>query len=182
MNSTEIIEVIAELKVGNFEIMSLVLPTVIGIATIFITFLFFKAVSKQVKQGKEILEYHDKEYIRNGKRITLEIADEFLKDHNETAITLIKNIEKDKILMSDHNNITKLLGMIEMLAIKYFSLGLDLDVLDECVGNVIAPVLDNATVQKIKKDYKTQSKIDDLYSQLDKFYPLLKEIRKKKNQ
>ena len=182
MNSTEIIEVIAELKVGNFEIMSLVLPAVIGIATIFITFLFFKAVSKQVKQGKEILEYHDKEYIRNGKRITLEIADEFLKAHNEAAITLIENIEKDKILMSDHNNITKLLDMIEMLAIKYFSLDLDLDVLDECVGNVIAPVLDNATVQKIKKDYKTQLKIDGVYSQLDKFYPLLKEIRKKKYQ
>ena len=182
MNSTEIIEVIAEVKVGNFEITSLVLATAIGVVTIIITYFFFSAVNEQVKQGKKILEYHDKEYIRNGKRITLEIADEFLKAHNEAAITLIENIEKDKILMSDHNNITKLLDMIEMLAIKYFSLDLDLDVLDECVGNVIAPVLDNATVQKIKKDYKTQSKIDDLYSQLDKFYPLLKEIRKKKNQ
>ena len=88
MNSTEIIEVIAELKVGNFEIMSLVLPTVIGIATIFITFLFFKAVSKQVKQGKEILEYHDKEYIRNGKRITFEIADEFLKEYKKIIVSL----------------------------------------------------------------------------------------------
>ena len=137
MNSTEIIEVIAEAKVGNFEIMSLVLATAIGVITIIITYFFFSAVNEQVKQGKKILEYHDKEYIRNGKRITFEIADEFLKDHNEIAITLIKNIEKDKILMSDHHNITKLLGMIEMLAIKYFSLGLDLDVLDECVGNVL---------------------------------------------
>ena len=153
MNSTEIIEVIAELKVGNFEIMSLVLATVIGNSYNYYNLsFFFKAVNEQVKQGKEILEYHDKEYIRNGKRITLEIADEFLKAHNEAAITLIENIEKDKILMSDHNNITKLLDMIEMLAIKYFSLDLDLDVLDECVGNVIAPVLDNATVQKIKKE------------------------------
>ena len=46
----------------------------------------------------------------------------------------------------------------------------------------IVPILDNAKVQKIKNDYKTQLKIDDLYSQLDKFYPLLKEIRKKKSQ
>ena len=181
MNSTEIIEVIAELKVGNFEIMSLVLPAVIGIATIFITFLFFKAVSKQVKQGKEILEYHDKEYIRNGKRITLEIADEFLKDHTEITFGLVENIKKNKISKSDHCNILLLLDGIEQLAIKYYNLDLDLDVLDECVGNYIVPVLNNVEIQKIKKDCKTQLKIDDLYSQLDKFYPLLKEIRKKKS-
>ena len=69
-----------------------------------------------------------------------------------------------------------------MLAIKYNSLSLDLDVLDECLGLTIMPILDNTTVQKIKNDYKTQLKIDDAYSQLDKFYPLLKEIRKKKSQ
>ena len=50
------------------------------------------------------------------------------------------------------------------------------------IGNIIVPMLDSAEVQKIKKDDKTQSKIDDVYSQLDKFYPLLKEIREKKNQ
>ena len=71
---------------------------------------------------------------------------------------------------------------LEILAIKYYNLGLDLDVLDECIGLTIVPILDNAKVQKIKNDYKTQLKIDDLYSQLDKFYPLLKEIRKKKSQ
>ena len=68
------------------------------------------------------------------------------------------------------------------MAIKYYNLGLDLDVLDECIGNVIVSVLDNTKVQTIKDDNKRRSKIDDLYSQLDKFYPLLKELRKKKSQ
>ena len=181
MNSTEIIEVIAELKVGNFEIMSLVLPTIIGIATIFITFLFFKAVSKQVKQGKEILEYHDKEYIRNGKRITLEIADEFLKEYGEIIVSLRTIIEEDKIPVPVHYNVKLLLWGIETLAIKYYNLGLDLDVLDEYIGNAILPILDDAKIQTIKKDYETQSKIDDLHSQSDKFYPLLKKIRKTKS-
>ena len=67
-----------------------------------------------------------------------------------------------------------------MLAIKYNSLSLDLDVLDECLGLTIMPILDNTTVQKIKNDDKAQSKTDGLYTQLEKFYPLLKEIRKKK--
>ena len=179
MNSTEIIEVIAEVKVGNFEITSLVLATAIGVVTIIITYFFFSAVNEQVKQGKKILEYHDKEYIRNGKRITLEIADEFIKEHDKVATDLVANIRKDKISISDHYNIIVLLGKIERLAIKYYSLGLDLDVLDECIGNIIVPVLDNTKVQTIKDDNKTRSKIDDLYSQLDKFYPLLKELRKK---
>ena len=180
MNSTEIIEVIAEVKVGNFEITSLVLATAIGVVTIIITYFFFSAVNEQVKQGKKILEYHDKEYIRNGKRITFEIADEFIKEHDEASIALVANIEKDKISMADRHNITILLERIEMLAIKYNSLSLDLDVLDECLGLTIMPILDNTTVQKIKNDEKAQSKTDGLYTQLEKFYPLLKEIRKKK--
>ena len=182
MNSTEIIEVIAEVKVGNFEITSLVLATAIGIITIIITYFFFSAVNEQVKQGKKILEYHDKEYIRNGKRITFEIADEFIEKYNKIAVNLLNNIKKDKISESDHYNVKLLLWGIEILAIKYYNLGLDLDVLDECIGNTIVPILDNTEVQEIKKDDKTQSKIDDVYSQLDKFYPLLKEIREKKNQ
>ena len=56
-----------------------------------------------------------------------------------------------------------------MLAIKYNSLSLDLDVLDECLGLTIMPILDNTTVQKIKNDEKAQSKTDGLYTQLDKF-------------
>ena len=95
-------------------------------------------------------------------------------------LNLVANIEKDKISMADRHNITILLERIEMLAIKYYSLGLDLDVLDECIGNIIVPILDNTTVQKIKNDEKAQSKTDGLYTQLEKFYPLLKEIRKKK--
>ena len=110
MNSTEIIEVIAEVKVGNFEITSLVLATAIGVVTIIITYFFFSAVNEQVKQGKKILEYHDKEYIRNGKRITLEIADEFIKEHDKVATDLVANIRKDKISISDHYNIIVLLG------------------------------------------------------------------------
>ena len=180
MNSTEIIEVIAEVKVGNFEITSLVLATAIGVVTIIITYFFFSAVNEQVKQGKKILEYHDKEYARNGKRITFEIADEFIKEHDKASIALVANIEKDKISMADRHNITILLERIEMLAIKYNSLSLDLDVLDECLGLTIMPILDNTTVQKIKNDEKAQSKTDGLYTQLEKFYPLLKEIRKKK--
>ena len=74
-----------------------------------------------------------------------------------------------------------LLNGLEILAIKYYNLGLDLDVLDECISLTIVPILDNAEVQKIKNDYKTQLKIDDLFSQLDKFYPSLKKIRKKKS-
>ena len=105
MNSTEIIEVIAEVKVGNFEITSLVLATAIGIITIIITYFFFSAVNEQVKQGKKILEYHDKEYIRNGKRITLEIADEFIEKYNKIAVNLLNNIKKDKISESDHYNV-----------------------------------------------------------------------------
>ena len=66
------------------------------------------------------------------------------------------------------------------MAIKYYNLGLDLDVLDECIGLTIVPILDNAKVQKIKNDYKTQLKIDDLYSQLDKFYPSLKKLERKR--
>ena len=182
MNSTEIIEVIAEVKIGNFEIMSLVLATAIGVVTIIITYFFFKAVNEQVKQGKKILEYHDKEYIRNGKRITFEIADKFRKENDKITMNFIDNVEKNKILELDRRNILILLNRIEILAIKYYNLGLDLDVLDECIGNIIVPMLDSAEVQKIKKDDKTQSKIDDVYSQLDKFYPLLKEIREKKNQ
>ena len=89
MNSTEIIEVIAEVKIGNFEIMSLVLATAIGVVTIIITYFFFKAVNEQVKQGKKILEYHDKEYIRNGKRITFEIADEFRKENDKITMNLV---------------------------------------------------------------------------------------------
>ena len=46
------------------------------------------------------------------------------------ATDLLTNIKKNKILISDHYNIIKLLGRIERLAIKYYSLGLDLDVLD----------------------------------------------------
>ena len=97
-------------------------------------------------------------------------------------MNFIDNVEKNKILELDRRNILILLNRIEILAIKYYNLGLDLDVLDECIGNIIVPMLDSAEVQKIKKDDKTQSKIDDVYSQLDKFYPLLKEIREKKNQ
>ena len=182
MNGTEIIEVIAEVKVGNFDIISLVLATTIGVITIIITYFFFSAVNEQVKQGKKILEYHDKEYVRNGKRITFEIADEFLKEHDQVATDLVTNIKKNKILISDHYNIIKLLGRIERLAIKYYSLGLDLDVLDECIGNIIVPVLDNTKVQGIKDHDKTQLKIDDLYSQLDKFYPLLQGLRNTKSQ
>ena len=182
MNSTEIIEVIAEVKIGNFEIMSLVLATAIGAITIIITYFFFKAVNEQVKQGKKILEYHDKEYIRNGNRITFEIADEFIEKYKKIRIDLVGNINNDKILEPDHHNVLVLLDGLENLAIKYYNLGLDLDVLDECIGLTIVPILDNAKVQKIKNDYKTQLKIDDAYSQLDKFYPLLKEIRKKKSQ
>ena len=182
MNSTEIIEVIAEVKVGNFEITSLVLATAIGVVTIIITYFFFSAVNKQVKQGKKILEYHDKEYIRKGKRITFEIADEFIKNYAKITFDLINTIKKDKISKSDHHNIISFFENVERISTKYFNLGLDLDVLDECIGNNIVPILDNTEIQKIKKDYRTQSKIDDLYSQLDKFYPLLKEIRKKKNQ
>ena len=62
MNSTKIIEVIAEAKIGNFEIISLVLATAIGVITIIITYFFFSAVNEQVKQGKKILEYHDKSF------------------------------------------------------------------------------------------------------------------------
>ena len=45
-----------------------------------------------------------------------------------------------------------------MLAIKYNSLSLDLDVLDECLGLTIMPILDNTTVQKIKNDDRTAIK------------------------
>ena len=182
MNSTEIIEVIAEVKIGNFEIMSLVLATAIGVVTIIITYFFFKAVNEQVKQGKKILEYHDKEYIRNGKRITFEIADEFIEKYKKIRIDLVEDINNDKILEPNHHNVLVLLNGLEILAIKYYNLGLDLDVLDECISLTIVPILDNAEVQKIKNDYKTQLKIDDLFSQLDKFYPSLKEIRNKKSQ
>ena len=85
--------------------MSLVLATAIGVITIIITYFFFSAVNEQVKQGKKILEYHDKEYVRNGKRITFEIADEFLKEHDQVATDLVTNIKKNKILISDHYNI-----------------------------------------------------------------------------
>ena len=54
MNSTKIIEVIAEAKIGNFEIISLVLATAIGVITIIITYFFFSAVNEQVKQGIRI--------------------------------------------------------------------------------------------------------------------------------
>ena len=182
MNSTEIIEVIAEVKIGNFEIISLVLATAIGVITILITYLFFSAVNEQVKQGKKILEYHDKEYVRNGKRITFEIADEFFKKYKKIRIELLESIHNDKTSEPDHHNVLLLLEGLENLAIKYYNLGLDLDVLDECISLSVIPILDNAKVQKIKNYYKTQLNINDLYSQLDKFYPLLKEIRKKKSQ
>ena len=79
MNNTDIIEIIS-IKTNDFDVLSLVVTAIIGIATILITYLFFNAVNKQVKQGKKILEYHDREYNRHSKRITVEIADKFLKD------------------------------------------------------------------------------------------------------
>ena len=68
--------------------------------------------------------------------------------------------------------------MCEMLAIKYFNLELDLEILDECLGNTLVSIFSNESVLDIKKLDQTGN---DFYSNLDRLYPSLKKIRKRKS-
>ena len=179
MNNTDIIEIIS-IKTNDFDVLSLVVTAIIGIATILITYLFFNAVNKQVKQGKKILEYHDREYNRHSKRITVEIADKFLKDirSQKKFNKFVDDICSGKTT-NDEKNVLVLVDMCEMLAIKYFNLELDLEILDECLGNwTLVSIFSNESVLDIKKLDQTGN---DFYSNLDRLYPSLKKIRKRKS-
>ena len=178
MNNTDVIEIIS-IKTNDFDVLSLVLGTIIGIATIIITYSFFNAVNKQVNQGKKILEYHDREYNRNSKRITFEIADKFLKDirSRKEFKEFVDDVCSGKAI-DDERNILDLVDMCEILAIKYFNLGLDLEVLDECLGNILVSIFSNESVLDVKKMDQTGN---DFYSNLDRLYPSLKKIRKGKS-
>ena len=88
-------------------------------------------------------------------------------------------ISKKKLNKKIDRNVQYILNLHEKIAIQYYTLQLDLDVIDECLGNEIIDIYENESVKEIRENAQRGT---DVYNKLDKFYKELKPIRENKIQ
>ena len=91
---------------------------------------------------------------------------------------LINNIlNRDPHYAEFEHDVRYLLNLHEKMAIDYYALQLDLDIIDESLGNEITKIYDNNRVKKIRESAQNGT---DLYNKLDIFQKELKLIRNDK--
>ena len=161
------------------------IPIIVGIPTAIFVLLF----AIQIKQEKGVLktnikqlEITQQDFDRRSKINTLEVVTNHLNIVNgPNEAKLISDIiseRKPGYETFDHD-VRYILNLYEKIAIQYYTLQLDLDVIDECLGNEIIKVYEDESVKGIRKNAQIDT---DLYNKLDEFYKELKPIRENKIQ
>ena len=160
------------------------IPIIVGIPTAIFVLLF----AIQIKQEKGVLktnikqlEITQQDFNRRNKINTLEVITDHLNTVSKPDESkLISDIiSKKKLNKKIDRNVQYILNLHEKIAIQYYTLQLDLDVIDECLGNEIIDIYENESVKEIRENAQRGT---DLYNKLDKFYKELKPIRENKIQ
>ena len=159
------------------------IPIIVSIPTSIFVLLF----AIQIKQEKGVLktnikqlEITQQDFDRRGDIIASEMIRDTLKQFSEPKVAqLIRDLkERPTVTYNDiEHDVRYLLNICEGVAIQYYVLKLDINIIDEQLGNIIIIIYDHNKVKKIKTEAQQGT---DLYSNIDKFYPKLKELRNKK--
>ena len=120
-----------------------------------------------------------KDFEHRNKSVTIELISNHLRIVGEPdKAQLINNIlNRDPHYAEFEHDVRYLLNLHEKMAIDYYALQLDLDIIDESLGNEITKIYDNNRVKKIRESAQNGT---DLYNKLDIFQKELKLIRNDK--
>lgn len=181
-NYTETISVIVkEFPESKIEVADFYVNFVVALATVCVFIIILIQAIFQRRQ----LQYMKKDFEHRNKSVTIELVSNHLRIVGEPdKAKLINNIlNRDPHYDGFEHDVRYLLNLHEKMAIDYYALQLDLDIIDESLGNEITRIYDNIRVKQIREDAQNGT---DLYNKLDIFQKELKlmrnnKIRKKKN-
>ena len=167
-----------------------------SIGLVVVTGFMFYSISEQVKQGNSILNKEIEQlniskdsFNMKAKLLTLDFLTSFEKRKEEESwkntVSAIRKMKSDIVMNNSFrdnkkntDDVIQVLDSYEWLSIRCLLLEsyLDLDTVDEVYGVEMYDVLENRTVNDIKKEVE----IKDFCSKLDIFYPKIKRIRENK--
>ena len=172
MNGTQVIEVIAEMKWGQLEVLSnMIIPIITIIATIVLAYYIYL----QTKYQRQTLDKYESDYAHRLEIDSFKIMDQYidknLLPYRELIEKYAKIFQDNKIveLSKDELDDTEsLLNEFETFAVKWKILKLDMNLIYEIMGNTILVVMSNSKVKDLIRN--NQEADSDLYANIKELY------------
>ena len=172
MNGTQVIEVIAEMKWGQLEVLSnMIIPIITIIATSVLAYYIYL----QTKYQRQALEKYENDYAHRLEIDSFKIMDQYndknLLPYRELIEKYSKIFQGNKIVKLSKKELDEtesLLNEFETFAVKWKKLKLDMNLIYEIMGNTILVVMSNSKVKDlIRNNQETDS---DLYTNIKELY------------
>ena len=164
------------------------LDTIIILFSLLATIVLYGLILRQVQSQQKSVEMQDKslqitlkDFTLRKKILTSEIVMNTLNKFSDMdTYKLINHLKttSDVGYSGFDHDVLHLLNICESVAMQYYVLDLNLYIIDNQLGDMIIEIYENVQVKKIKKHRQHGG---HLYSNIDKFYLILKKRRDEKN-
>ena len=165
-----------------------VLDTLLILSSLLATLILYKLILRQVQSQQKSVEMQDKslqitlkDFTLRKKILTSEIVMNTLNKFSDMdTYKLINHLKttSDVGYSGFDHDVRYLLNICESVAMQYYVLDLDVCIIDNQLGDMIIKLCEN---DQIKEEKKYRQHDGHLYSNIDKFYLILKKRRAKKN-